>query len=62
MKSVNEIVSEIVERAQAVNNPDPVSCLQAVSMEVDRGIMDVMAELREKERRIRRGETGQCVN
>jgi hypothetical protein len=50
MKTVNEIVGEIVDLAQKVKNPDPVSRIYSVYAEVGREVMEVMVWMREKER------------
>ena len=47
---IDEIIRLIVEESCKIKNPDEVARLHIVFMQVSRALMDIMLEIREKER------------
>ena len=49
MKTIDEIVSYIVERALTINNPDSISQVYTAKLEVALAVGEVMKRMREEE-------------
>ena len=49
--SIMHIVRLILYEAERVKNPDPVGRIHSVAMKVETGIIEVMEQIREQERK-----------
>ena len=49
MKTIDEIVSYIIERGLEINNPDSISRMYTAMLEVNLALGEVMEEMRKEE-------------